>query len=422
MKRGMAICISILLFFGIFSNGATAMEVNEKGGGQELPFSDIGNHWAKDNIIKAYETGLAEGFPGGEFRPDDVVRADQFVVMMLRAHSVTKDGKTQFDPAWFAQLEKERPGHLKAIKFAVSSEKFQFQNASSGYWAKPYIDFIYEIPFLLSYDEVFPKEYKVFQKQIKREEASYLLGAWISKVEDPYDGEYEALAIKNSGLKDFSQMKTTSGIYRATVLLSGLMNGYPNQYFYPQRYVTRAEALTMVLRLRDKTLRKPFKPSLKGKYYIENNDRIYLHSDKFKHEMYLKFLELAKKNVTKGHIFQQGGHAILIFKNKVDYEKFNYFSLVGDYESRPEDQLAVDVSYGNHRAVGFSFPVQSKFEVSEGYTNALYELLAGVGKGNELKKKLLSLIEEGNTKDFIFNGKKFTFMAATERYYLHLNY
>ncbi len=35
----------------------------------ELPFSDIADHWAKDDIIKLYDAGLVSGYPDGTFKP-----------------------------------------------------------------------------------------------------------------------------------------------------------------------------------------------------------------------------------------------------------------------------------------------------------------------------------------------------------------
>lgn len=415
----MMILIVVIMTLFIGSIGAVTKKAEAAN---QLPFTDIANHWAKDNILKAYESGLVDGFPDGTFKPDDVVTADQFIVMMLRAHSVTVNGKTEFDPEWYEFMEESQPGFLDKIKQTVQKQKFNFKPATSGYWAKPFIDFIYETPFIFTFDIVFPKDYNRYKKQIKREEASYLLGLWYTSYVTNQQPLYSEFVLKNSGLSDFDTFGQYEGIYRDDVLIAGLMNGYPDKRFYPKRYVTRAEALTMAQRLRNPSLRKPFKPVLKGQYWIEQEGQIYLFSDKYKHDVYKKFIELAKNHVKNGFVYSSGGSSVRIFKSKDDYEKYQYMTRTLQLENRPLPEMTAVVDFDIYRTVGVAFPSNSNFENSKEYLNAIFELLAGNGKGKDLKKKIDGYINDGISVKFDFNGKKFEFYNHGKLYEVRLNY
>ncbi|MFD0591001.1 S-layer homology domain-containing protein [Paenibacillus sp. GCM10027627] len=408
------IIVSLTIQLGTFSASAA---------NTELPFNDISNHWAKDNILKAYKNGLVDGFPDGTFRPDDIVKADQFIVMMLRAHSITKNGKTEFDPAWYKELKDQQPAFLNKIMVAVYQHNFNFEPAATGYWAKPYIDFIYDTPFIQSFDSVFPKKYDLYKKQIKREQAAYLLGLWFDTFDTSYQSLYKNFVLSKAGIKDINTFGSNEGGYLGPILISGLMNGYPNKYFYPKRYVTRAEALTMVLRLRDDSLRKPFKPSLAGQHYIEQGGQIYLFSDKFKHDTYKKYLELAKLHVKSGYVAQDSAHLVAVYKSKDDYEKYIFMTKMGRFDDRPDDEVTAFVGVGTDKTIGINFPELSKFTNSKPYLNSLYEVLAGKGKGPELKIKIDELISKNSPEtEFRVNNKKFRFFTSGNRVFVSLSY
>lgn len=402
--------IVMTLAFSLLAGGSgTALAEGDEA---ELPFSDISKHWAKDAILQAYEKGLVEGFEDGTFRPDDVVKADQFVVMMLRAHSVTTNGKTEFDPVWFEELRKVQPGFLNMIERAILLKKFNFTNAKSGYWAAPFVDFIYEMGFIDSYNSIFPKDHKKFQQQLKREGSAYLLTSWFVTYENRYDQAYVDYARTKIGIKDINDFSYKGNTTITTMLLSGIINGYPNKHFYPQRYVTRAEALTMILRLRDKSLRQPFKPDLKGKYFTETKGNIYLFDDKTEYDYYLKILNAAKTYVTKGYA-NLANTGIRVFSNQDQYEEYDYFTRTGQYDLRPDEELYVEVPRG-YKELKLAYPVTSTFKNNNAYADAIYEIMAGTGKGKELRKKLETYTKETMSKTFTFNGRNFDYKVSGE--------
>lgn len=389
----------------------------------KLPFSDIEKHWAKDNIISAYNSGLIDGFPDGTFRPNDVVKTDQFVVMMLKAFSKTTDGKSEFDEEWIMELADKRPDIAMKLGSLVRNG-FDFKPAKSGYWAKPFIDLLYEVDYLPTFDEVFPKNYEVYKKQIKREQASYLLGEWYTQYDNTLDPYYADFVTTHSGLKDFNTFTNTSvKNYRAHVLLAGLMAGYPNGNFYPQRYVTRAEALTMVQRLRDETLRTPYKPDLTGQYYAEVKGNIYLISDKFKYDMYNSMAALAKKHVTNGYV-DQSGPGFGVYDSKETADKNDFLIRMGEFNKLAPKDLSVGVAMGTTREMGIAYPVNKKMPYGATYFESLLDLFAGSGKGKEFNTKV-SAVEKilgSEAVEFTFNNRKFEIYSENNYYLLNLKY
>ncbi|WP_240417888.1 S-layer homology domain-containing protein [Paenibacillus periandrae] len=58
----------------------------------ELPFSDIEGHWAKQNIIKAVELHVANGYQDFTFRPDGSVTRAEFAVFLMNGMKPAADG------------------------------------------------------------------------------------------------------------------------------------------------------------------------------------------------------------------------------------------------------------------------------------------------------------------------------------------
>ncbi|CAM3993065.1 S-layer homology domain-containing protein [Paenibacillus alkaliterrae] len=419
VKKIMIGFIALSLFAGLaFTAGSDKSD--RAVAAEKLPFSDIENHWAKESILKAAESGLVDGFPDGTFKPDSVVSGDQFVSMMLRAFS---DGGTNFDPEWMDALMNYQPAFWGTIRSVVKEKGFNFQNAKSGYWAKPNIDMLYDMNVLMTFDSVFPPTNERYKKQIKREEASYLLGSWFDKFENSFDSAYIDYTSANSGLVDMKDFTDSSvRIYRETVLLSGIIRGW-NKHFYPQRYVTRAEALTMVQRLRDPALRDPYKPDLKGQYYTELDGQIFLYSDKFKYDSYKKIIDLANKHVTKGYV-SVGNLGVTVFDSKNTYDKRDFLIRLGDFVNAPSSEFGLTVGEGDARYIKMIYPKDKKYPNSIAFVDAAFEFLAGSGKGADFKSNISSMENTLTTKplEFSFNNKKFRVFTSGKFFRIELLY
>ena len=53
----------------------------------DTTFKDIDNHWAKQNIIRATENGIVNGYADETFKPDEKVSAVEFLKMIIVAEN-----------------------------------------------------------------------------------------------------------------------------------------------------------------------------------------------------------------------------------------------------------------------------------------------------------------------------------------------
>ena len=56
-------------------------------------FKDTANHWAKDYISTAAESGIVNGYQDGSFRPDDLINREEMAVMIVQAAKLNVKGE-----------------------------------------------------------------------------------------------------------------------------------------------------------------------------------------------------------------------------------------------------------------------------------------------------------------------------------------
>lgn len=380
MKKSFLLLLSFIIAFGM-------LIPNERTFADEPAlFPDAKGHWAESVIQEAVRRGIISGFPDGMFRPDDIVTADQLLVMLFRAYSKTyltpKGDQVRWDQDFLQHLNEEYPGRLGSLQNALAEQPFYFQIDEKGYWAQPYVDFAYKMGYLASYDPVFPKDYKLFQKPINREQASYLLGSWYKGYVNTFDRTYENFAINTGVVKDLNDFSWTnvSG-YVATMLLSGVMRGYPNGYFYPKRFVTRAEAVSMILRVREPELRVPFKPDLTHVCYSQTNEHdIHIFDDRVKCEAYKKIVDLGKSTVQDGYA-DIGTLGVSIFASKEEADKNTRYTQLGLFDEIPRGEIGLTVGDDGEHYIELVYNAETPLTYSKPLFDAAIQFL--VGKGNE---------------------------------------
>jgi hypothetical protein len=55
-----------------------------------LPFKDITDHWARDEIVYLFSKGIVKGYPDGTFRPDEEITRLESVLFVARALNLTQ--------------------------------------------------------------------------------------------------------------------------------------------------------------------------------------------------------------------------------------------------------------------------------------------------------------------------------------------
>lgn len=166
-------------------------------------FSDLQGHWAKDQIDKWLEKGLAGGYADGTFRPNGDITRAEFVALVNRAFNVQKISSG--DEAGFSDIE---PGKWYYDEVVAAKAHGYIGGYTDGTF-KP-------------------------DKTVTRQEVASILVRLLN-LEPTGEGL--------SGYKDFDRMPEWSRANIGAVVNNGLMRGLPDNSFQPLKIITRAEAV-----------------------------------------------------------------------------------------------------------------------------------------------------------------------------------
>ncbi|CAG7621199.1 hypothetical protein PAESOLCIP111_02325 [Paenibacillus solanacearum] len=210
---------------------------------EQQRFSDIKGHWAEATVNRLVEQGILDGFPDGTFRPDDPVTADQFVKMLLLSYTnVYPNGEHAWKKEFMQSLSAASRGILEQ-----DYRDFNFRPSLLGYWAKPFIDLANDLHFINK------SQFADFKANLKREQVAEIIYYTVKETEYTED---ETLSLKSaSTLGDFLSLKEREKRFVAEAYGKGIMEGYPNGYFGAGQQVTRAESLTILDRITNKSKR-----------------------------------------------------------------------------------------------------------------------------------------------------------------------
>ncbi|QJD86665.1 S-layer homology domain-containing protein [Cohnella herbarum] len=208
-----------------------------------LPFKDIKGHWAEKTITEMVAKGILDGYPNGSFQPDQPVKVDQFIKMLILSYSdIHQNGERSFTPSFLQSLSTENQTIIKQ-----DYRYFTFKSATVGYWAKPYIDIASDLHFLNR------SRYSDFQGDMTRENVAEVLYYTLQETEFLEDTQFgQQLAQAYGDLRSATEREQK---FIAEALVKGIMEGYPNGYFGVGDKVTRAQALVLLNRLTNKEKR-----------------------------------------------------------------------------------------------------------------------------------------------------------------------
>lgn len=175
---------------------------------ETVPFSDIAGHWALDAILAMHEAGIVKGYPDGTFRPERPVTRAEFIALVQRIAGGEAAGQTAFvDVA----------GHWAEGAIAAAE-------------ARGWLDATEYAGRLLRPDQEMPRQ----------EMARLVVRAAGLSVAEPV-----------TTFTDNEKIPAEFRGYVAAATQAGLIGGYPDRTFRPDRGLTRAEAVVMLVRLRD---------------------------------------------------------------------------------------------------------------------------------------------------------------------------
>ncbi|WP_438449072.1 cadherin-like beta sandwich domain-containing protein [Gorillibacterium sp. sgz5001074] len=200
-----AVGINHFTKFAVLDEGQKPDPADEKAA---MHFSDISGHWAEAQITQAAGEGIISGYPDGTFRPDAVVTRAEFTVMLMNALGAQGQGAKLV----FHDTEKIGAWALQAVAQAVQA------NLLSGYE-----------------DGSFRPD-----AEISRAEMAVMAARALGLPAD---------ASTATGFADDGDIPAWAKNAVASLKKLGLMTGRGGDEFAPNGETTRAEAVTVLLKI-----------------------------------------------------------------------------------------------------------------------------------------------------------------------------
>lgn len=206
-KQAIFIVLSLILF--------VVLSLDMTKSFAQVP-TDVENHWAKIYIERIVEMGAISGYPDGTFRADNKITNAEFVKILVSLES--------------SDIREAKP---------------------SEHWSQRYFDKALKLG-IIKVDEkeaLFPE--REYDKYITRGHIALLISRVVKEKYndiDDYKNQVRDLYYNTNG-KEYLREPI------ALVFRAGIVGGYPDKKFLPDNGATRAEAVTMLMRYVDSSLR-----------------------------------------------------------------------------------------------------------------------------------------------------------------------
>ncbi|MHA6481862.1 RCC1 domain-containing protein [Paenibacillus sp. strain BS8-2] len=175
---------------------------------EEPSFSDIAGHWAETNIEEAAKLGITGGYPDGSFQPEAQITRAEFAVMLANA-----------------------------LKLEAIADSLAFTDWTSiGKWARTSVAANAEVGIIKGYEDGSFRP----NASITRAELAVMIAR-------AYGSDYAENA--KSDYADQSDIPQWAVGPIASIESVGIVQGRDGNRFAPNDTATRAEAVTMILRL-----------------------------------------------------------------------------------------------------------------------------------------------------------------------------
>lgn len=299
-------------------------------------FKDIKGHWAEKYIVNMVEQGILDGYPDGTFRPEEPVKIDQFIKMLILSYSdLHQNGERSWKPSFVQSLSAENQSILQQ-----DYRYFNFKPNASGYWAANYINIASDLHFLNK------NRYSDFQANMNREHVAEVLYYTLNETEFLEDEKYSMKEAEAYGdLKSASEREQK---FIAEALVKGIMQGYPSGYFGVGDTVTRAESLVILNRLADKSKRlKPDsnKGDLSRSVPTSNGGyKVIVFPDQ---RMYDAYASLKRAGQTRGTNYDLYESTLRLYKDQEEKDNVQK-QPTGSSHYKEEVTMALDTSFNTY--------------------------------------------------------------------------
>jgi hypothetical protein len=275
-----------------------------------LKFKDVpSSHWAYASIMHAAKKGYVKGFPDGTFRPNESVTAAQFISMLIL--SLTEKDESGV-VNWSKDVLDRIPEHVKST--SIYGVDFNFSQGTP--WYKNYVQTAKDL-------SVINNEYDSrYNEPLTRERAASVVNGMDDYFDSAIVESYAKLAITKT--KDKTKIDEFLQVAVGSTIIRGIMMGFPDGTWKPKKEITRAEAISLIERVNNKSIRHSFQPDMTGVPYADVPNYGYTETQKIiftNAEMKRVFDTLSKtQEVSQGSYLSDSG-ILDFYKDEVEKEK-----------------------------------------------------------------------------------------------------
>ena len=228
-KRGLCGLLATALMVPV---GLAAPVNGEKG------LSDLEGHWAQKEVEAAVASGWVDGYPDGSFKPEKSITRAEFTKMLLDAIHLTPDSETV---AWMKAHAKMKDIWGRPTAYTPKLYEISDHWLTSQGWLDAALYSGMVVP-----DDYNGKNFRP-EKAIARYEIALMTDRALGLVypaSQPVEGELP--------FTDKEELLDWMKGYVNESVKAGVLKGYPDGSFQPNKTSTRAEAVVMIQRMLEK--------------------------------------------------------------------------------------------------------------------------------------------------------------------------
>jgi hypothetical protein len=220
-----------------------------------LKFKDVpSSHWAYASIMHAAEKGYVKGFPDGTFRPNESVTAAQFISMLIL--SLTEKDESGI-VNWSKDTLNRMPDYVKSKM--IYGIHFDFTQGSP--WYTNYVNIAKDF-------SVINNEFEGrYNEPLTRERSAAIVNEMDEYLDDVVIDGYAKIAAGQ--IKDSNKIDEFLRVSAGATLIRGIMTGFSDGTWKPKNVISRAEAIAIIERVSNKSIRNPMQPNMTGVSYSD---------------------------------------------------------------------------------------------------------------------------------------------------------
>ncbi|MBC7106246.1 MAG: S-layer homology domain-containing protein, partial [Firmicutes bacterium] len=215
MRKGAVAVLALVLALAVAGVASAAphgqgSEKGKAGRGAKVKLHDVRGHWAEESMVTLNLAGVIRGYEDATFRPEAAIKKEEAITLLVRALGWSAEDVTV-------------PPEVRAARQVDP-------------WAWPYLACAVENG-LITEDELAGF---LGNQPAKR----YEVAVWLARALD-LEGDAEAV----TGFADVAAIPSEAAALVGAAVREGILVGYPDRTFQPNKPIKRAEMATLLMRV-----------------------------------------------------------------------------------------------------------------------------------------------------------------------------